>query len=315
MVNTAELQTQDLGNGITCIDTGYTRPGMTACYLIQQGDYAGFIETGVNRNVPGLLSLLERKGIALERVSHIMPTHVHLDHAGGVGALMQALPNARLMIHPRGARHMIDPGKLVAGTAAVYGEEKFAELYGELIPVSAERVTEVNDGYELDFHGRILRFIDTPGHARHHYCVYDGLSKGIFTGDTMGLSYPELCSPNIFSLPTTTPVQFDPQALHDSIDKLMAINPERLYLTHYGVVEQLEDHAKQLHEDIDEYVELVEKIQPAADVDVLADALSHHLLGRLKRSGSKVEEALARQVLHGDVQLNAQGLICWMQSR
>ena len=314
-MNTDDLHTRDLGHGITCIDTGYTRPGMTACYLIQQGDYAGFIETGVNRNVPGLLSLLDQKGIPRNNVTHIMPTHVHLDHAGGAGALMQALPNARLMMHPRGARHMIDPGKLAAGTAAVYGEEQFAALYGKLIPVAADRVFEVADGYELDFHGRVLKFLDTPGHARHHYCVYDARSKGIFTGDTMGLSYPELSTPRLFSLPTTTPVQFDPDALHASINRLMSLHPERLYLTHFGMIEDLEDHVMQLHEDIDMYVELTENLQKPDDLESLSEALRSHLIGRLKHSGNVVEESVAGEVLSHDIQLNAQGLIFWLQHR
>lgn len=309
----SELDTQDLGFGITCIDTGYTRPGMTACYLLQQGEFAAFIETGVNKNVPGLLDLLDRKGIARDQVTHILPTHVHLDHAGGVGALMRELPAAQLVIHPRGARHMIDPSRLVAGASAVYGEENFRNLYGDLIPVDENRVIIAEDGYQLDFHGRTLGFMDTPGHARHHYCVVDTESHGIFTGDTMGLSYPELNNPGLFALATTTPVQFDPSALHASINRIMEKDPERLYLTHFGMVTAVAELADQLHHDIDAYVDIMDKCEDAGATSLIESSLRDYLITRLSAMNPGVEPSIARAVLAHDIELNAQGLSFWKQ--
>jgi glyoxylase-like metal-dependent hydrolase (beta-lactamase superfamily II) len=306
------MDTTELGHGITCIDTGYTRPQMTACFLMQQAEAAAFIETGVSRNVAGLLELLDSRGIAREAVEYIMPTHVHLDHAGGAGALMQALPNARLVMHPRGARHMIDPSRLAEGVKAVYGEQEFAELFGELIAVDEERVIIAEDGFTLDFHGRRLEFADTPGHALHHYCIVDGLSNGIFTGDTMGLSYPQLRGDGQFAFPTTTPVQFDPDAMHASIDRLVDYKPACLYLTHFGRVDEVDAHVQQLHEDIDRFVQMVnEQSGSGTDGDKLSAALGQYLLERAQSSGCSLPKPDIHALLAPDVDLNTQGLMCW----
>jgi glyoxylase-like metal-dependent hydrolase (beta-lactamase superfamily II) len=309
------LDTIDLDFGITCIDTGYVRPQMTACYLMQQGDAAALIETGVNRNVPGILELLDSRGISRDQVEYIMPTHVHLDHAGGVGALMQALPNAQLVIHPRGARHMIDPSRLSQGTIAVYGEEKFHRFYGELLPVDEQRVMIADDGYMLDFNGRMLEFLDTPGHARHHYCIVDSHSNGIFTGDTMGISYPALQCEEHYTFPTTTPVQFDPPALHVSIDRLMARQPDRLYLTHFGCVEQVKLHATQLHRDIDAFVEMTKSLPEAEDNETtLRSLLADHLYKSIGLAGSPLEQADFEAIMQMDIELNSQGLLHWAKT-
>ncbi len=214
---------QTLPNGITCIDTGYHRPALAACYLIEQGDQAAFVDSGTTRTVPKLLELLASRDIPRESIAYVMPTHVHLDHAGGAGELMRHLPNAKLVVHPRGARHMVDPSKLVAGATAVYGEAVFRENFGELVPVPEERVLLAVDGLRLDLNGRILLFRDTPGHARHHYSIFDEASRGFFTGDVFGLSYQEVdCASGPFLFPTTTPVQFDPAAWHKSLDLLLS---------------------------------------------------------------------------------------------
>ena len=135
----------DLGQHITRIDTALMRDGLAACYLLQGGDEYVIIETGTHNTVPIILALLEQREIEREQVKFVIPTHLHLDHAGGVGGLMQALPVATLLIHPRGARHMIDPSKLKAGAIAVYGEDAFAKTYGDVIPVQADRVREMNE--------------------------------------------------------------------------------------------------------------------------------------------------------------------------
>ena len=304
------LNSIDLGHGITCVDTGYTRPQMTACYVMEQGGGAAIIETGVNNNVAGLLDLLDRKNIAREDVDYIMPTHVHLDHAGGVGALMRALPDARLVIHPYGARHMIDPSKLIAGASAVYGEDKFASMYGELPPVDKDRVVEAPDGFALDFRGRVLEFIDTPGHARHHYCIVDKASSGIFTGDTMGLGYPEFSDDHPLVFPTTTPVQFDPEALRSSIERIMTYEPQWLYLTHFGRVGETHSVASQLKNDINEFVDIAEKV--GSDIEALESLLMAYMLNRVEYNGSKLDRGTIRQLLQGDITLNAQGISIWI---
>lgn len=176
----------DLGNGITLIDTAFQRPQMAACYLMEQDNEVAIIETGTKDTVPLIFDVLTQKKIAASQVKYVIVTHVHLDHAGGAGRLMDALPHATLIVHPKGQRHMVDPSKLQAGATAVYGEEEFNKTYGDLIAIAENRTHATKDGEILKLGGRALTFIDTPGHARHHFCVYDELSKGIFTGDTFG---------------------------------------------------------------------------------------------------------------------------------
>ena len=310
-----DVHFEDLGHGITMIDAQLYRQGQVSTYLVVEGDRAAFVETGTAHSVPGLLSVLERKGVPRENVDFVIPTHVHLDHAGGAGALLRHLPNARLVIHPRGARHMIDPEKLNAGATAVYGEEQMERLFGRVVPVPAERVIEANDGDTVDFNGRPLRFLDTPGHARHHFCVVDEVGDGIFTGDTFGLSYRWFdTSRGPFVLPTTTPVQFDPEALHTSVDRLMAEGLGYMYLTHYSRVGDLARLQEDMHELIDCYVEMARTHADAGDGrhQILCEAMMQLLIGRLREHECALPDEELRELLAPDVDLNAQGLEVWL---
>ena len=214
--------------GITCIDAMYEYEGHACCYLMIENNRAAFIDTGTGHTVPYLLETLKLKNLTVENVDYVIPTHVHLDHAGGAGKLMREFPNAKLVIHPRGAPHMLNPEKLVAGTIAVYGEKKFKQLYDEVIPIDKGRVISAEDNFEVKLDSRTLKFIDTPGHARHHFCVYDKKSEGIFSGDTFGLSYREMQKDKKdFIAPTTTPVQFEPDPWYLSLEKILAHNPKK----------------------------------------------------------------------------------------
>jgi glyoxylase-like metal-dependent hydrolase (beta-lactamase superfamily II) len=273
------------------------------------------VETGTAHSVPGLLDVLELKGVPREHVDYVIPTHVHLDHAGGAGELLRHLPNAQLVIHPRGARHMIDPAKLNAGATAVYGEDRMEQLFGRVVPVPAERVIEAGDGDEIDFNGRPLRFLDTPGHARHHFCVVDEVGDGIFTGDTFGLSYRWFdTARGPFVLPTTTPVQFEPEALHMSIDRLMAEGLGSMYLTHYSRVGDLPRLQGDLHELVDLYVAMGHAHADAGDSRhaILCEAMMQLMLRRLADHGCTLSEERVRDLLGPDVDLNVQGLEVWL---
>jgi glyoxylase-like metal-dependent hydrolase (beta-lactamase superfamily II) len=183
--------------------------------------------------VPRVLAALSDKGIAPAQVDWLILTHIHLDHAGGAGLLMQQLPNARLAVHPRGARHMADPSKLISGVVAVYGEQVTRDLYGDIRPVAKERITQTPHGFIIPLAGRELLFLDTPGHARHHVAILDRKSGHIFAGDVFGISYRELDEGGRqFVFPTSSPVQFEPGPYHRSIDLIMGYDPEVAYLTH-----------------------------------------------------------------------------------
>jgi glyoxylase-like metal-dependent hydrolase (beta-lactamase superfamily II) len=228
-----------LGADLYAIDTGFERPRFDAAYLIVDSGRAAFVDTGTNHAVPRLLAALRALELSPAAVDWVIPTHVHLDHAGGAGLLMRSLPLARMAVHPRGARHMIDPGALYAGASAVYGADEMARLYGMPEGVDAARVTSSADGMTLTLGTRVLEFVDTPGHARHHHCIWDARTRTWFTGDTFGLSYPELANARgRWVTPTSAPVQFDPEPLKASVARLLARAPAALCVTHFGRVPQ-----------------------------------------------------------------------------
>jgi glyoxylase-like metal-dependent hydrolase (beta-lactamase superfamily II) len=305
---------QRLDHGVSVIDTGFVRPRFDASFLIIEGGRAAFVDTGPNNAVPRLLAALEAHGLEREDVDYVIPTHVHLDHAGGVGLLMSCLPEAKLVIHPRGARHMIDPSALMEGVRAVYGAAIAERDYGELVPVPAQRVVTTSDGMVLELAGRPLRFIDTPGHARHHHCIWDEASRGWFTGDTFGLVYPELQTPlGPYVAPATAPVQFEPHALHESVGRLLAQQPALMYLTHYGAVENAEQLAVQFLAQVDAMTAAARALAGEPDRhEKLRRACADIYFSELRRCGSSLPAQQLYEVLGTDIELNAQGLGVWL---
>jgi len=305
---------EDLGHGITAIDTGFVRPFFDASHLLVENGRAAFVDVGTSYSVPGLVAVLEAKGLRPEAVDYVIVTHVHLDHAGGAGEMMRRLPAARLVVHPRGARHMIDPSKLRAGAAAVYGEEAIVRNYGELVPVDPSRVIEAPEGHRLELGGRPLLFLDTPGHARHHLCVWDEASRSMFTGDTFGLAYRELASPRgAFILPTTTPVQFEPEALLASIDRLLAYLPAAMILTHYSRVTEIGRLAADLQRETGELVALGRREDGKRDRAAhLRAGVEELVLGWARDHGAPLPTERIRELLALDVELNAKGLEAWL---
>lgn len=307
-----------LEGGVSLIDADYIAPQTAAVYLMREGDAVAIIETGTAHTTPHVLEALAGIGLGPEAVRYVIPTHVHLDHAGGASALMAACVNATLLCHPRAARHLIDPAKLIAGAEAVYGAERVAQLYGAIAPIPAERVTSMADQTEVKLGARTLTFLDTPGHARHHFCVHDSLTEGVFTGDTFGLAYPDLCtSEGPFLFPTTTPVQFEPDAMCASITRLQGLSPRQAFLTHFGSVPAGAAQADALIGQVEDYCAMARRV--AAEVAVgparlpaLEQALMDYTLARLAALGGSAHADPAAR-LEMDMQLNAQGLEVWLQ--
>ena len=302
-----------LKHGIYCIDALYVQPSVASIYLLREGEEVAIIETGTYHSVNNVLATLEALNIAKSQVKYVIPTHVHLDHAGGASELMKHFNEASLIIHPRGAIHMIDPQKLISGTVGVYGEEKYKQLYGTIEPIPEDRIIVAEDLTRFELSNRELVFFDTPGHARHHFCIYDQASDGIFTGDTFGISYAVMKQLDRGLIPTTPPTQFDPQALHESVARIMSFSPTRLYLTHYGEFENPAAQVASFNQWIDAYVELSGRVNPTLpETDkAFETALGEMILSGLGGSDAHGEIA---GVLKTDIRLNAQGLSHWWRN-
>lgn len=303
-----------LGHGVHAIDTGFQRDHFDAAFLVVEQGRAAFIDTGTNLGVPRLLQALDALGLPVEAVDWVIPTHVHLDHAGGVGLLMQALPRARCLVHPRGVRHLADPSALYQGALAVYGQAEMDRSYGTLVPVAADRIDASADDQVVELSGRPLRLIDTPGHARHHHCVWDAASRGWFTGDTFGLSYREFdTAQGAWLLPTTTPVQFDPEALHRSLDRLLAADPACMYLTHYSRITDVARAGRQLRALLDALVAGARALRDAPRRHDALKALQLDLFTEgLQAHGTGLHRDRVAEMLAIDLELNAQGLAVWL---
>jgi glyoxylase-like metal-dependent hydrolase (beta-lactamase superfamily II) len=309
---------RDYGNGIIAFDAGYVRPILAAIHIVVESGRVAFVDTGSNDSLANALAALERIGLDAGAVDYVILTHIHLDHAGGAGSMMAAFPNAKLVVHPRGARHMSQPSQLVAGVTAVYGEAYVRQVYGEIIPVPIERIIEAKDGSTISLAGRELLCLDTPGHARHHICIVDCKTGGIFSGDLFGLSYREHdVDGHPFIFPTTTPTQFEPDAMHASIDRLLSFKPEAIYLTHYGQVVDVEHLGMDLHRRLDALVDFGKRVTGKGEQrhQALKGLLTSYLFDELLAHGCPLPSGRILELWETDIELNVQGLEVWLDRR
>ena len=310
-------QVIDYEHGISAIDSGYYRPMLDAIHLMVEGDRAAIIDTGTNHSVPLVLAAMRAKGLRPEQVDFVILTHIHLDHAGGAGLFMREFPNATLTVHPRGARHMADPARLIAGTIAVYGEAPTRRMYGDILPVPVGRILETPHAASIRLAGRELQFLDTPGHARHHVAIRDTKSGHVFAGDVFGLSYREMDQDGRqFIIPTTSPAQFDPEPYHRSIDLILGTKPEAVYVTHYSQIRDIPAKAEVLHRLVDAHAELGLR-EKGAGVERPARLLAgvkKIFLDEARRWGSRLPDARILDIYSNDVDLNAQGLGFWLDT-
>jgi glyoxylase-like metal-dependent hydrolase (beta-lactamase superfamily II) len=307
-------QDERLPHGITAVDTGFVRPQFDAAYLVVQDGRAAVIDTGTHAAVPRILAALAAQGLEPADVEWVIPTHIHLDHAGGAGPLMRQLPRARLLVHPRGVRHMANPTQLIAAVRAVYGEEVARRDYGEPVAVPPQRIVAAQDGMVVNVGQRPLRVLDTPGHARHHICLWDEASRGCFTGDTLGVSYREFHDARWhYALPSTSPVQYDPQALHASVERLLALRPAAAYITHWGAVTAVEAQAEMVLRQSDAMATLARRLQGAPRFEEdLRQGLREIHLAEAHARGLPMPDAEFLEIIVADVELNAQGLAAWL---
>jgi len=294
------------------IDCQYVRPQFAGAYLVVEEERALFVENNTSHSVPILLNALRAQGLSPEQVEYLIITHVHLDHAGGTHALMEACPRAKLLAHPKAAPHMMDPSKLVASATRVYGEVAFQKLYGQMGPIHAARVQVMGDGEELKFGSRTLRFFYTRGHANHHFCIFDSGSQGVFTGDSFGLAYPALQHHGLFIFPSTSPTDFHPEEALASVDRIQNCGANRAFLTHFGEVRDLTSAASQLRYHLEFSAELMNRaIIRSCSNEELDEYCESELRGHfetvLERHGLPLN-ASTWEWIQMDLQLNAAGI-------
>lgn len=304
----------NLDFGVTCIDTQYMRDDFVAAYLIEDSERAAFVDTGCYLSVPTLLTVLDEKNIPRKNVDYIILTHIHLDHAGGAGELIKHLPNAKVYVHEYGVNHLIDPSKLRAGVIQVYGELFFKQFLGDLIPIPKNRIIIAKDNDEIALGNRILKFIDTPGHARHHVCIWDEKSRGIFSGDTLGVSYREFDThQGELIFPPTTPIQFDPETWKNTIKQLMELKPKYAYLTHFNRIEFTKNCANMLIQNIDGFVKIATTFKNTPNRHkAIKAALLDYLLETSTKHGVTLDKTQQIKLFKGDLEICAQGLGVWL---
>jgi glyoxylase-like metal-dependent hydrolase (beta-lactamase superfamily II) len=295
-----------IGPGVRQIDTllgGWER--VTAGYLIE-GPAPVLVETGSQSSVVELLAALDDLGVAPDELAGIAVTHIHLDHAGGVGDVAKAFPKATVYVHERGARHLVDPSRLVASAATVYGD-LLDTLYGRLEPTAAERVHVLADGEEIRIGpNRTLTTVDSPGHAKHHLALHDSESGLLFAGDAVGVRLPDAG----ILRPATPPPDFDlDQALH-SLDRFAERRPAGIALAHFGLVPDPAEILVEAHDTLRRWAEVAEAAW-REDRDIAA-ALDEAFGADLAGVDPALREKL--ETLNG-IHSNAAGFRRWLDQR
>ena len=281
---------------------------MTACYLRLAGAECAFIEANTTHALPRLLHALAAAGRRPEDVRYVVITHAHLDHAGGAAALMERCPRATLLAHPRTAKHLVDPDKLVGGALAVYGTERFRTLYGTVNPIPQERVRSLEDGESFELGSAKLTAWHTYGHAFHHFIVDDPALETVFTGDAFGVIYPALQAHGRFALPSTSPTGFDAPLARKSFDKILSLGERLVRPTHYDAWSDADAIHPMLRRFIDRAEAWVDAaargVEPIEAMEPRLGALWWAAIDEEQPRFSKDE----RSLLALDVELNAKGL-------
>jgi len=231
----------EIAENIYAIDNClYSIPGLSSVYLINEEKKA-LIDIGPATSVNAVLDGIKKFGIRPEDVDYIILTHIHLDHAGGVGVLIESMPRAQVIVHYRGARHMVNPEKLIKGAVEAHGYEFVKRRDGFPVPIEEKRVTAVHDGDELRLsENQLLKFIDAPGHAPHSLCIHESRGNGAFTGDSAGLYLPEY---DILVRSSPQP-GFDEVQFVDTLKRLMEMNLSRIYFAHRGTSSRVQELAE-----------------------------------------------------------------------
>lgn len=288
------------------------QPGVIASYLLTGPAGLALVDVGPGAAMPRLLEGIRAAGVEPEAIEHLLLTHVHLDHAGATGALLRHMPRARAYVHHIGARHLIHPEKLIASAERIYGDQ-MATLWGEILPVPAERLVEIDEGTLLPAGSRELRALYTPGHAIHHAAFYDAGHGEVFAGDVAGVRVPGGGTVR----PPTPPPDLDLEAWEASIARLEELAPRTVYLAHFGPVQDVGPHLTQLRERLRRWGQCV---LAGMRADEPVEQIAARLAGDLDAAVVSLppderEEALGRVELASNHLMAAQGYMRYFTKR
>ncbi|GGM24422.1 MBL fold metallo-hydrolase [Paraliobacillus quinghaiensis] len=315
-------QPKDLGKRVSIIDLfDLELEQRTGSYVLHEEELT-LIETSASPSIPHLLEGLDKLQIDPKEIKYIIVTHIHLDHAGGVGLLLESCPNASVIVHLRGERHLADPTRLIQGAKAVYGET-FDGLFDPILPVPENRLITKEDGEKLKIgKDRTLTFLDTPGHAKHHFSIHDSYSNGVFTGDTIGILYPIDKTNGIeLVLPTTSPNQFDPDVMLNSLKKIEKLDVDTIYFGHYGPTQKPKAAYQQLRSWLPKFVDVAETViaaNPGGNFDEKVEAIFQGLTSMVSKGivemGIEPNEELNKHIKL-DLQICAMGLADYLEKK
>lgn len=293
-------------------DFDLSMPERTGTYVLME-DKVTLIETSASPSIPYILEGLKTLGVSPAEISYIIVTHIHLDHAGGAGLMLQHCPNAKVVVHPKGARHLADPSRLIMGAKAVYGD-KFSKLFDPILEIPENRLIIKGEGDTLELSEKLtLKFLDTPGHANHHFSIFHPLTKGIFSGDTAGIFYPQLDREGIeLYLPSTSPNQFDPEKMLGSMSRFKELEVERIYFGHYGMSENPSEAFRQVESWLEVFIEeakqvVLEEKQAEKHVEHITQRLYDKIKIHLTQLGLPEKHPIY-ELLYLDVNVSAMGL-------
>jgi glyoxylase-like metal-dependent hydrolase (beta-lactamase superfamily II) len=300
-----------LASGLDYVDLNFLgRPQIIATAVLRDASGVALIDPGPTTTLQGLLETLRRLGIETRDLRQVLLTHIHLDHAGATGALLRENPAIEVFVHERGARHLVDPSKLMASATRLYGED-MDRLWGEMLPVPASQVKVLNGGERLVAGGRELEVAQTPGHASHHVTFFDRASSIAFVGDTAGIRRGS----GTYIMPPTPPPDIDLELWRASADRILAWDPETLFLTHFGPFRGARPHFQELFERLETWSALVGRLLADSSIDdsererrFVAEALAH-----VRRT---IGDAEAEQYIRaGRLDYSWQGLVRYWRTK
>jgi glyoxylase-like metal-dependent hydrolase (beta-lactamase superfamily II) len=298
--------------GIQAIDTRMCgRDQVTSAYLVRAEEPA-IVETGPTTSLTAVMDGLRELGIGPHDLAHIVVTHIHLDHAGGAGALAPHFPKATVWVHERGAPHLADPTRLVQSANRVYGEARLREMFGSVDPVPGDQLRALTDGDKVNLGDRYLEALYTPGHASHHVCLADSETGGVFVGDAVGVFLPDVR----VLRPATPPPEFDLELAIASIERVQALAPPFILFSHFGPAVEVQELTALAIQRLRRWTDVVAAAMRESDaVDDIVARLREGTASETEAAEGEPEEAQNRYELLSSYQMNALGLMRYLSSR